>query len=55
MTEGSEDFLLDVNHVMRDFLQEQNADFTYIEDAGAHDWTFWNKHLEEAMRFLTEG
>ncbi len=54
MTEGSEDFLLKENHAMRDFLKEQNADFTYIEDAGSHDWDFWNKHLEEAFAFLSE-
>ncbi|MGF0031630.1 alpha/beta hydrolase [Bariatricus sp. SGI.154] len=54
MTEGSEDFLLKENHAMRDFLQAQNADFTYIEDTGEHDWDFWNKHLEEAFAFLNE-
>lgn len=54
MTEGSEDFLLKENHAMRDFLQAQHADFTYIEDVGAHDWDFWNKHLEEAFAFLNE-
>lgn len=52
MTEGSEDFLLDLNHRMRDFLQSQGADLIYIEDSGQHDWAFWNKHLEEAVRWL---
>lgn len=54
MTEGSEDFLLEENHAMRDFLKEQEADFIYIEDEGTHDWDFWNKHLEEAFIFLNE-
>ncbi len=52
MTEGSEDFLLDVNHKMRDFLADNGASFTYIEDSGKHDWDFWNKHLEEAIQWL---
>lgn len=54
MAEGSEGFLLKENHSMRDFLKAQNADFTYVEDSGAHDWDFWNKHLEEAFAFLDE-
>lgn len=54
MTEGSEDFLLDVNHIMRDFLAQEKAKFTYIEDTGVHDWVFWNKHLEEAIEFLLD-
>lgn len=53
MAEGSEDILLKENHAMRDFLKEQDADFTYIEDSGFHDWDFWNKHLEEAFVFLS--
>lgn len=54
MTEGSEDFLLDVNHKMRDFLKEQGKEFIYIEDTGVHDWDFWNKHLEEAFQWLAK-
>ena len=53
MTEGSDDFLLDVNHTMRDFLTAQGAALTYIEDPGVHDWDFWNKHLEEAFQWLS--
>ncbi len=52
MTEGSGDFLLNVNHKLRDFFEEQNANFIYIEDEGEHDWDFWNKHLEEAFQWL---
>ncbi len=54
MTEGSEDFLLDLNHKMRDFLLKEEAKLTYIEDTGVHDWDFWNKHLEEAFQWLAE-
>lgn len=54
MTEGSEDFLLDLNHKMRDFLMEEQANLTYIEDSGVHDWDFWNKHLEEAFQWLVD-
>lgn len=54
MTEGSEDFLIDVNHKMRDFLVEQGQNIVYIEDAGTHDWDFWNKHMEEAFAWLAD-
>lgn len=54
MTEGTEDFLVDVNHKLRDFLLEHGANLTYIEDSGEHNWDFWNKHLEEAFQWLVE-
>ena len=53
MAEGSEDMLLKENHMMRDFFESENADFIYEEDSGVHDWDFWNKHLEDAFKFIT--
>ena len=49
---GSEDFLLVPNHLMRDFLKEQKADFTYVEAPGVHDWNFWVPHAYKGIEWL---
>ncbi len=49
---GSEDFLLEPNHKFRDFLKKQEADFTYVEGPGIHDWNFWTPHAYEGIEYL---
>ena len=49
---GSEDFLLEPNHRFRDFLKKQDADFTYVEGPGIHDWNFWTPHAYEGIEYL---
>lgn len=49
---GSEDFLLEPNHKLRDFLKKQKADFTYSEGPGVHDWNFWTPHAYEGIEYL---
>ncbi|WP_017471424.1 alpha/beta hydrolase [Amphibacillus jilinensis] len=51
---GSEDFLLDVNHKLRDFLNSENSDFTYVEAPGEHSWTFWNTYIEKALAWALQ-
>ncbi|MBQ6559955.1 MAG: acetylesterase [Erysipelotrichaceae bacterium] len=49
---GTEDFLLEPNHRMRDFFQDQKADFTYVEGPGIHDWNFWTPHAYKGIEYL---
>ena len=49
---GTEDFLLEPNHKMRDFLKKQKADFTYSEGPGMHNWDFWTPHAYEGIEYL---
>ncbi len=49
---GSEDFLLNVNHLFRDFLIKEQVDVTYHESPGIHDWKFWNQYLEPAIEWM---
>lgn len=51
---GTEDFLINENHLFRDFLKEQNVPFHYCEDKGIHNWAFWNQFLEPAIQWLLE-
>lgn len=49
---GTEDYLLENNHDYRDFLFEQQVDFTYVESPGAHDWDFWDEYIEKVINWL---
>jgi putative tributyrin esterase len=51
MTCGTEDDLLSVNRETKKQLEAAGADVTYIEDEGSHNWDYWNKHLEKAIRW----
>ena len=49
---GTEDFLLEPNHMLRDFLKKQKADFLYEEGPGIHDWNFWTPHAYTGIEYL---
>ncbi len=49
---GTEDFLIEPNRRFRDFLQSQNADFTYEEGPGIHDFAFWDKYIAKVLDWL---
>ena len=51
---GTEDFLIEPNHMMRDFLSEHGADFKYEEGPGVHDWNFWTPHTYTGIEYLLE-
>ena len=52
---GTEDFLLENNRDFRDFLVEHQADVTYYESPGTHEWKFWNEYLETAVLWALAG
>ncbi len=49
---GTEDFLLQRNREFHTFLQEQKVEHTYVESTGCHDFEFWNRYLEPAVKWL---
>ena len=51
---GTEDFLLAENREFHQFLLAQDVPVTYLESAGDHDWTFWNKYLDLGVQWLLE-
>lgn len=52
---GTEDFLLEENHIFRDFLLQNGVRLTYHESSGVHDFVFWNQYLEPAIQWLLNG
>lgn len=52
---GSEDFLLASAHETRDFFTSLPGDpfqYEYLEAPGAHTWAFWDRHIQDFIRFL---
>lgn len=50
---GEQDFLLENNRRMAHFLEVRKVpDFVYRETPGAHDWKFWNEHLEPGIGWV---
>ncbi|BCM89193.1 putative protein [Abditibacteriota bacterium] len=48
---GTSDFLLDQNRAFHTHLQELGIPHDYVEAPGAHDWAYWDKHVQGALRF----
>ena len=48
---GTEDFLLQANRDFTSALQQAKIPHTYVEHPGGHDWTYWDTHIQEALRF----
>lgn len=48
---GTEDFLLEDNRAFHAFLTEQNIPHEYQEHPGAHDWRYWDTHIQSAIAF----
>ncbi len=51
---GSEDFLIDPNHKMRDTLSSLGYDLTYTETPGSHSWCYWDREIQNALDFMFE-
>ena len=44
MSCGTEDFLLENNREMHQFLDRIGVEHVYLESAGNHDMKFWNEY-----------
>jgi len=52
---GSEDFLIEPNRALVQFLKQEEAPLTYEEKPGVHDWNFWRPHMERGIKWIFEG
>jgi len=51
---GAEDFLIEDNRAFHAFLTESGFPHEYVENPGAHDWSYWDKHIQPAIAFLAK-
>ena len=49
---GTEDFLLEGNRKIRDYMKAAGVDVTYEEGPGAHEWDFWNRYIKKVIDWL---
>lgn len=48
---GTEDFLLEANRDFHSFLNKKGISHEYQEFPGAHNWAYWDTHVQEALAF----
>lgn len=49
---GTEDFLYEENIRFRDKLNSKGYDLFYTEEPGTHNWEFWDKHIQIALKWM---
>lgn len=49
---GTEDFLLENNREFHRFLEAENVEHVYEEDAGFHDMAFWDKYVKKFIPLM---
>lgn len=49
---GEEDFLINENREFHKFLVNEKVHVKYEEGHGVHDWEYWNKMFEPALKYL---
>ena len=52
MCEGKDDFMYEENVRLKTLFERLDYDFTYVEDEGAHEWGFWDKHIKKGLAWL---
>jgi S-formylglutathione hydrolase FrmB len=48
---GREDYLLEDNREFHRALKEADVPHEYHEHAGAHDWDYWDRYVQDALKF----
>jgi len=48
---GTEDSLLDQNRALHAHLEKLSYPHEYLEAPGAHEWGYWDVHVQEAIAF----
>ena len=51
---GTKDNLLEANRTLHREMSALNINHIYEEFEGGHEWPYWQKHLEQTLRFFDE-
>ena len=51
---GTEDSLLEANRELHFCLQAAGVPHEYSEFPGGHTWDYWERHLEDSLRFFAK-
>ena len=51
---GLDDRLLSANRELHRSLEEEGVEHVYEEFSGGHEWSYWERHLVDTLRFFAE-
>ena len=51
---GVDDFLIEPNRQLHRDLTTAGIAHGYVENPGEHDWSYWQKHLGDSLKFFAE-
>jgi S-formylglutathione hydrolase FrmB len=51
---GTEDYMLAENRKLHDELTRADVAHTYEEFPGGHTWEYWERHIEDTLRFFAK-
>lgn len=54
MAVGKDDFMYEHNVELSKTFKSLDYDYTYIEDEGAHTWEFWDKYIQDLLKWMFE-
>lgn len=49
---GTEDFLYDENQRFREAVARTSIEYTYEEGPGSHTWDYWDKKIQDVLKWL---
>ncbi len=49
---GTEDILIEFNRKLHQNLVAKNIQHTYVEHPGAHQWLYWQTHIQDSLLFF---
>lgn len=50
---GEDDFLIEPNRKLHDFMARNQVEHYYEEGEGMHDWNYWRRHLAASIQWLS--
>ncbi len=50
---GVDDFLIEENRLLHQHLTELGIPHEYQEQPGGHDWVYWDKHIQDTLKFFS--
>ena len=52
MAVGTEDSLYEDNQKLKELFEKLYYDFTYKESEGNHNWAFWDKYIQDVLKWM---
>ena len=49
---GAQDFLIEQNRKLHNYMKDNQIPHVYYEGEGNHDWSYWNPHIVQALDWL---